>query len=350
MLRKILLAILVLGVILGVIYRDLLSYGWMQASGQVKILMNVEDVEDVMKDPTFPDSLKARIALIEEIKKFGVDSLGLTPSKNYTTFYNQHGKPLIWLITASDRYKIAPYKWHFPIIGSFPYKGFFDSTRAVREEQALIKQGLDTDIGEVSAWSTLGYLKDPILSSMLKRKVGSLANLILHELTHGTLFVKSNLELNENLASFIGDQGAIRFLKYKYGLDSPELRTYEYSKKYNDAYSGHMLRGIARLDSLYGTFGPNPVTNAHRDSLKNTLIRNILDDADTLLSGKRTLTNKNRQTASRWPDGKMPNNAYFISYQTYRSKQDTFKIEFEQKFGGNIKKYLAWLKEKYPSL
>ena len=349
MLKKILLALLIFTAILGVYHRDLLSYGWMQASGQVKILMNVEDVTDVMKDPTFPDSLKARIALIEEIKQFGVDSLGLSPSKNYTTFYNQHGKPLIWLITASERYKIEPYKWKFPIIGSFPYKGFFDSTRAVREEQELIKQGLDTDIGDVSAWSTLGYLKDPILSSMLKRKTGSLANLILHELTHGTLFVKNDLELNENLASFIGDQGAIQFLKFKYGLDSPELRTYEYSKKYNDAYSGHMLRGIARLDSLYSTFGPDPTASPQRDSLKNTLITNILDDADTLLSGKRTLTNKNR-ASSRPADEKLPNNAYFISYQTYKSKQNAFKVEFEQKFGGNIKKYLAWLKEKYPSL
>lgn len=355
MFKKILLAVLVLCVHAGIYYRDLLSYGWMQASGQVKILMNVEDVSDVMNDPAFPDSLKARIRLIEEIKQFGVDSLGLTPSKNYTTFYNQHGKPLIWLITASEKYKVEPHKWRFPIIGSFPYKGFFDSTRAVTEERQLIQMGLDTDIGEVSAWSTLGYLKDPILSSMLKRKVGSLANLILHELTHGTLFVKNDLELNENLASFIGDQGAIRFLKFKYGRDSQELRIYEYSKKYNDAYSGHMLRGITRLDSLYRTFGKDPVANTHRDSLKTKLIMTILDDADTLLSGERTLTNKNRQApnrraASRWPDGKLPNNAYFISYQTYKSKQDIFKIEFEQKFGGNIKKYLAWLKEKYPSL
>ncbi|MCF2518248.1 aminopeptidase [Dyadobacter sp. CY351] len=355
MFKKIFIAVIVLCVLAGIYYRDLLSYGWMQASGQVKILMNVEEVTDVLADPSFPDSLKARIRLIEEIKKFGVDSLGLTPSKNYTTFYNQHGKPLIWLITASEKYKIEPYKWHFPIIGSFPYKGFFDSTRAVNEERELIKQGLDTDIGDVSAWSTLGYLKDPILSSMLNRRVGSLANLILHELTHGTLFVKNNLELNENLASFIGDQGAIRFLKFKYGLDSPELRTYEYSKKYNDAYSRHMLRGIGRLDSLYKTFGTNPIASARYDSLKTALIANIFEDADTLLSGKRTLTNKNRgaagrRAAGRWPDGKLPNNAYFISYQTYKSKQDIFRIEFEQKFGGNIKKYLTHLKEKYPSL
>jgi predicted aminopeptidase len=343
--KKILLALLVVLILLGIWQRDLLSYAFLQAKGQIGILMQVRDVDDILSDQTFPDSLKARIRLIEEIKKFGVDSLGLTPSDNYTTFYNQHGRPLIWLMTASERYKVEPHQWHFPIIGTFPYKGYFDSTRAVSEEKALIDNGLDTDIGEVSAWSTLGYLKDPILSSMLRRRDGSLANLILHELTHGTLFVKNNLELNENLASFVGDQGAIRFLKYKYGKDSEQMRQYEYSKRYNDAYSRHMLRGAGRLDSLYKTFGPNPTPNQQRDALKASLITDIVADTDTLLSDKRTLTNKNR-----WPDGKLPNNAYFISYLTYKSKQDAFRQEFEKKFGGDLKKYLNHLKGEYPSL
>jgi predicted aminopeptidase len=343
--KKIALAFLAALLILGFYYRNVLSYGFMQAKGQIGILMNVEDVDDVLKNPTFPDSLKAQIRLIQEIKQFGVDSLGLSPSKNYTTFYNQNGKPLIWLITASERYKIEPYKWHFPILGTFPYKGFFDSTRAYEEEKELIKNGLDTDIGEVSAWSTLGYLKDPILSSMLKRRVGSLANLILHELTHGTLFVKNDLELNENLASFVGDQGAIRFLKYKYGPDSPELRTYEYSKKFNDAYSGHMLRGTVRLDSLYKSFGNDMSPDRRKDSLKKAMITKILADADTLLATQRTFTTKNTQS-----ENELPNNAYFISYLTYKSKQNQFLIEFENRFGKDFKKYLTYLKEKYPSL
>ncbi|MHA4741478.1 aminopeptidase [Dyadobacter sp. MSC1_007] len=345
MIKKILLALLIVLLSLGIYYREVLTYGFLQAKGQLGILMHVRDIDDLLKDKTFPDSLKARIRLIQEIKKFGVDSLGLEPSQNYTTFYDQQGKPLIWLITASGRYEVKPYRWHFPIVGTFPYKGYFDSTRAVAEEQQLIARGMDTDIGEVSAWSTLGYLRDPILSSMLKRKDGSLANLILHELTHGTLFVKNNLELNENLASFVGDQGAIRFLKHKYGPDSEQLRIYEYSKKYNDAYSRHMLRGAGRLDSLYKTFGADLSPDKRKDSLKMNMITDIMTGLDTLLSGKRTLTNKNRR-----PEGKLPNNAYFISYLTYKSKQDAFKKEFETKFGGNLKSYLGYLKGKYPSM
>jgi len=343
--KKIIFAVLILLVSLGIYYRELLSYGWMQARGQVGILMNVEDVQNVLADPAFPDSLKAKIRLIEEIKQFGVDSLGLAPSKNYTTFYNQHGKPLIWIITASERYRIKGYEWRFPIIGSFPYKGYFDSTRAVKEEKELKMSGLDTDIGEVSAWSTLGYLKDPILSSMLLRKDGSLANLILHELTHGTLFVKDNLELNENLASFVGDLGAIKFLTQKYGSDSPQLKAYEFSKKYNDAYAQHILRGISQLDSLYRTFGPNMSPDERKDSLKRNMILRIVNDSDTLLRGKITLKKNTRVR-----ENELPNNAFFISYQTYRSKQNVFRKEFETKFGRDFKKYLAYLKEKYPSL
>ena len=317
----------------------------MQAKGQVTILMNVEDVADVLKNPAFPDSLKSRIRLIEEIKQFGVDSLGLTPSKNYTTFYNQHGRPLMWVINASERYQIKAYKWTFPIIGTFPYKGYFDSTRAVIEEKKLIRSGLDTDIGEASAWSTLGYLKDPILSSMLRRREGSLANLILHELTHGTLFVKNDLELNENLASFVGDLGAIRFLTQKYGVDSKQFKAYEFSKKYNDAYAQHMLRGISKLDSLYKTFSYGKPDSSTKDVLKNQVILKILNDADTLFADKITL-----KTKSRWDAKNLPNNAYFIGYQTYKSKQNMFRQEFETKFGGDFKKYLSYLKEKYPSL
>lgn len=344
MFKKIILAIILLLVATGIYYHDLVSYGWMQAKGQVGILMNVEDVEDVLASKTFPDSLKAKIRLIEEIKQFGVDSLGLEPSKNYTTFYNQHGKPLIWVITASERYRIKAHEWKFPILGTFPYKGYFDSTRATREEQALKHAGLDTDIGEVSAWSTLGYLKDPILSSMLRRKEGSLANLILHELTHGTLFVKDNLELNENLASFVGDLGAIQFLTQKYGPDSRELKAYEFSKKYNDAYAQHILRGIGKLDSLYNTFDGKMSPDKRKDILKKNMILRIVTDSDTLLGGKFSLRRNSRDI-----EKDLPNNAFFISYQTYRSRQNIFKHEFETKFGRDFKRYLAYLKEKYPS-
>ena len=75
------------------------------------------------------------------------------------------------------------------------------------------------------------------------------------------------------------------------------------------------------------------------------MILGILNDADTLLGAKISLKGN-----SRFAENELPNNAFFISYQTYRSKQNVFRDEFEKKFGRDFKRYLAYLKDKYPSL
>src|SRR5690606_15382534 len=106
MLRKICFFLLFLLGILVVYYWDLLGYGWMQAKGQFNLITNVREISEILNDPSYPDSVKQKILLIQEIKKFGVDSLGLKASNNYTTYYDQQGKKLMWLLTASPPYQI----------------------------------------------------------------------------------------------------------------------------------------------------------------------------------------------------------------------------------------------------
>ena len=341
MLKKALLVVLLVLVVLGIFYRELISYGYMQAKGQVSILFNTRPVAEVLQDPTLPDSLKQRLKLIGEIKQFAIDSLGLDSSGSYTEFYDQDGKPILWVLTACEKFQMKPKQWSFPIIGTFAYKGFFDTTRAYTEEKTLLAAGFDTQINEVSAWSTLGFFKDPILSSMLYRGEGSLANLIIHEMTHGTLFVKDNLELNENLASFVGDYGAVRFMEAKYGKNAPQLERYEFRKRYNDALSQHIVRGANQLDSLYKKFRPSLATSL-KDSLKTTKIQHIVQSSDTLLGG---LVGKKYP----WRGKKLPNNAFFIGYLTYHSQQNQFNKEFNERFKGNFRAYLSYLKTKYPT-
>ena len=326
---------------------DSTIYAYRQARGQLKIITNTRTVSEVLADKTFPDSLKTSIRLIQAIKQFAVDSLGLNPSKNYTTFYDQHQKPILWVMTACEPFELNAKKWHFPIIGTFSYKGHFEKNIADNEISELKKQGFDTQLNEVSAWSTLGYLKDPILSSMLEKSEGRLAALIIHELTHGTLFIKNNLEFNENLADFVGDYGAVRFLEVKFGKNSKELERYQFSKKYNDAYSQHLVRGAKKLDSMYRIF-PEKLAIENKKSQKLALILKIINSSDTLLSGsfeKRLISRK------KWSlnDNNLPNNAYFIGYLTYQSKQNQFKNEFKDKFKQDFNKYLKYLKQEYPS-
>ena len=348
MLKKIGLAIVVILVGLAIWQWELVSYGWMQARGQVRMLWNTKPVVEVLADPIYPDSLKKKIELIREIKRFAIDSLGLDKSGSYESFYDQQGKPILWVVTAAEPYQLIAKQWTFPIIGTFTYKGFFEKDRADSLVSGLKKEGFDTRIGEVSAWSTLGFLNDPILSSFLNRPAGSLAELIIHELTHGTLFIKNSLEYNENLADFVGEYGALRFLAQKYGKTSVSYQNYLATKAFYERYDDHVLRGTRTLDSLYRTFKPTtPIVV--KDSLKWQTIRKIVVSSDTITD---------QRSESSVPPGKkqsigklnLPNNAYFIGYLTYRKQQNRFRQEFDTKFGGDFKRYLAYLKQTYPSL
>jgi predicted aminopeptidase len=320
------------------IYANEVNYGLRQLKGQIKIITNTIPINEVLDNSTFPDSLKSRIELIEEIKKFTVDSLGLNPSTSYQTYYDQKGEPILWVISACPPYSLENKVWNFPIAGEFSYKGHFEKQIALDEVETLKMEGFDVRLSEVSAWSTLGYLSDPILSSMLRRKPGALAALIIHELTHGTLFVKNDLEFNENLADFIGDQGALLFLESKYGKDSKEYKEYKIEKSFNEAFGKHISKGIVKLDSLFQTFSPEMSSNK-KDSLKYDLIDEIMISSESI-----------KGNLYKYKGRGSINNAFFTAYSVYQGKQNEFDTILKRDFNNNFKAYLAHLEETKDSL
>ncbi len=339
-LRRALLLIGLLLLILIVLQYELIIYGIRQGYGQFEILYHAQPITEVLVDKNYPDSLKQKLLLVEEIKKFAFDSLQINYSKNYTAFYNQKGKPILWIVTACEPYNLKAKEWDFPFVGKVSYKGFFAKKLVKEEAEELKKEGYDVDIDEVAGWSTLGWFKDPVLSSMLKNNEGNLANLLIHELTHGTLFIKNNVEFNENLADFVGDYGATRFLLYKYGKNSLQFKDYENSKTDYKLFSEHILSGTKKLDSLYKNMKPGQSVK-EKDTLKYRLIKKIITSIDTVSFA-------NNKWKKRAHIKKLPNNAYFIDYIRYRSQQNIFNKEFKERFNSNFKLYFAFLKQKYP--
>lgn len=309
----------------------MISYGYWQLKGQLHIINNVRPLEEVLNDKDIPDSLKAKIRFIDVIAKYASDSLGLKRSENYTTLYDQKNKPILWVITASDRYKLNAYQWKFPFLGSVSYKGFFDYAKGAHEDSLLQLQGYDTDYGEVSAWSTLGWFNDPILSNMLYRSDGQLAELIIHEMTHATVYLKSNVDLNENLASMIGEEGAIRFLNSHFGENSQQAKDYVNRKNDYDLFSNQMLLARAKLDSLYKTF--DGLNSAIKDSLKSYMIEEIVFSLDTV-----SFYNKKRYSSLF--EKRKPNNAYFMNFVRYDSQKEDMRKILNEKYKGNIILYL----------
>ena len=180
--KRILVGLVIVLIGLTVTYWNLISYGLKQAKGQLHIVWNAKPVTDFLQDPAFPDSLKAKLRLIEQVRKYAIDSLGLKDTKNYKTLYDQKGEEIMWVVTASEPFELKQKEWVFPILGAVPYKGFFEKEKAIELKNELEKEGLDVSIRNPGGWSTLGWFTDPILSKMLERGEGDLINLIIHEM------------------------------------------------------------------------------------------------------------------------------------------------------------------------
>ncbi|HEX5167846.1 MAG TPA: aminopeptidase [Cyclobacteriaceae bacterium] len=339
--RKILLVAIALILVLALMNWRLIRYGVKQARGQLAIVWNARPVEEFLEDASFPDTLRQKLLLVEEVRRFAIDSLGLKDTKNYKTLFDQKGKEIMWVVTASEPFQLKPKEWKFPIVGTVPYKGYFDKDDAFALAQKLEDEGWDVSVRNPGGWSTLGWFTDPILSDMLEKSDGELASLIIHEMVHATIFVKDSVNFNENLASFIGDRGAEAFLIYRFGEQSHQFSEFIDDDKDYTTYVKHILHGTKLLDSLYQSMVNEPL--AEKTMLKEAMIRRIVDTMDTLdfSSGKKP--------SARFKV-KLPNNAYFMSFIHYQSSQEELWKEWRQSFDGNLKAYIAYFKEKFPFL
>ena len=71
-----------------------------QGAGQLDLLLSSRSLDEAAADPLMPEPHRRKLALIRDVKAFGERQMGLTPSSNYTTYYDTGGKPITWIVTA----------------------------------------------------------------------------------------------------------------------------------------------------------------------------------------------------------------------------------------------------------
>lgn len=301
-----------------------------QAQGELSLLSAAQPLVGFEKRSTLTAHEKENLCLISKIKAYSVDSLHYKPTGNYSSIYDQHGKPVLWVITACEPYALKPFEWMFPVVGKVSYKGFFKRERAQKEYNHLVVQGYDVDLRPVSAWSTLGWLHDPVLSSMLKRSKGGLCDLLFHELFHATYYASSSVNLNENMANFVAYQATRRFLKN----DTAALREYLHNREDEKRFNIYMLRRIGELKKYYRDIG----SRTDRFILKLKAVKEIADSLDKL-----PFHNRSRFTV-RKKDVLKFKNAYFLDFVQYDSLQDSLQEVFNKFYAGRIEKMVQDLR------
>ncbi len=182
-----------------------------QGVGQLKLLRARRRIDDVLHDPSVPAETKRRLALAKEAREFGVRVLGLRGGDGFTRFVDSHGAPIAWNVTAAEKDRLAAHLNRFPVVGAIPYLGFFAEADAAREAARLRALDLDVYVRPVAGYSTLGLTADPIYSSMLDGSDARIVEVVLHEMTHATVYLAGHSEWNESLATVVGNEGAAQF-------------------------------------------------------------------------------------------------------------------------------------------
>jgi predicted aminopeptidase len=218
---------------------------------QAKILSRRQPIERMIADPRTDPETRAKLQLVLEARAFAVDSLRLDVGQSYTTFAQLDSDTLVMVVSAARPDTFRAHTWWFPIVGSVPYKGFFREEQAQAEARRLQARGLDTYVRPAGAFSTLGWFNDPLYSSLLRYDSLSLANTVIHEVTHNTVYWPGQAAFNESFANFVGARGAIAFFCTRFGPRSAECVRAGAAWRDELRYGAFLSALVDELEALY---------------------------------------------------------------------------------------------------
>ena len=281
---------------------------------EARILSRRQSLDKLVADSTTDAATRDKLSLVLAARAFAVDSLGLKAGKSFTQYSKLRSDTLVLVLSAAYRDRLERKTWWFPVVGSFPYKGYFDFDDAKKNAAKLRAAGFDVTLGASSAFSTLGWFNDPLVSSTVAQDSITLANTIIHELLHNTFFAKGRVPFNESFASFVGGRGAEHFFRSRGDTAS--------ARRAEDDWHDDLLLGAfwARLsheiDSVFAGLPPSAtaVRIAARDTVYARAHMRLVDSVGPAL----------RRFPKGWAERVVLNNAVLLSRRVYAEGLDTF--------------------------
>lgn len=288
---------------------------------ETRILRNARPLDALIAEETVPESRRHLLRLVRDVRHHA-DTLGLTAGDTYTTFSDVGRDTLLLVLSAAPRDCICPVTWKYPIVGRVPYKGFFDPRMAERERDRLAARGHDTSLRPSAAFSTLGWFKDPLLSTALLPDSVELAALVFHEMAHNTLFVKSATAFNESFAQMVGYRAAEHFFATR---GDSSLAARARARWQDEIVLGEYYDAlVGRLTRFYNTKPDSATLDSGRVAI-GRWARDLLRDS---------LASRLSFSIGRLADRPI-NNATLIGVQLYRTHLDRFD-RFHQRHDRNL--------------
>ncbi|MDR1901229.1 MAG: aminopeptidase [Treponema sp.] len=266
---------------------------------------------------------------IRDIRRFAMEELGLKESANYTKYVELDRNYLAAVVSASAKDAFIRYEWWFPVVGKVPYKGFFMPDDARKEADKLKKKELDVWIRSVDAFSTLGWFQDPLYSFMQEYTAAQLADLVIHELLHATVFLKGQVQFNEELAEFVGSEGARIYIEKTFGIESKEYQQMQNIEADSSAYIAFIQGLISQLDSVYKSNIPREEKLQQKDAIIRASQERFTAEYESLF------LSDNYRGFSKLPI----NNAYLELFRLYYDGKAHYK-ELYERYGSDLPRFI----------
>lgn len=229
------------------------SYYAQSLEGHVKIMTARQSVARLVDDSSAPEALRAQMEEARAIRQFAVDELALPDNRSYRSYVDVGQEAVTWAVFAAPEFSLMLRTWCFPVYGCVPYRGYFSKQAAIEFAAELRGQGLDVHVSGVTAYSTLGWSSDPLLSTMFTQGRTDLAAVLFHELAHQRVYIQGDSEFNEAFAVAVETTGVRKWLRR--AGDDAGLRRYEAERKRRAEFVELVAQTRDELARVYETPG-----------------------------------------------------------------------------------------------
>ena len=244
-------------------------------NGHLTLMSEAKPVDRVLANPDTPEKLKRELEWAQEIRRFAIDELKLPDNGSYRKYVQLDRPYVLWNVVATPELSLVPKTTCSPVAGCVAYRAYYHKEAAEEYARKLKRKAYDTYVGGVTAYSTIGWFRDPLVSSMMRGDVPELAGVIFHELGHQEMYTKGDTAFVESFATVVETEGVRRWLRKQ---NDKSFGNYLARQKRYDQFIDLILQYRNKLQTVYGSAQVDAVQRAQ----KKTVFAELLRDYENL--------------------------------------------------------------------
>ncbi|VVD72940.1 aminopeptidase [Pandoraea capi] len=181
-------------------------------NGHFTVLHDAQPVSELLADPAIDSRLRSRLIEAEQIRSYAVSALGEPDNGSYRSYADLKRPFVVYNVFAAPALSLKLHESCLLVVGCVEYRGYYSRESAEAYAAELHRDGWETFVAGIPAYSTLGYFDDPLLNTFIYLPRAEVARMIFHELAHQILFVRGDTAFNESFAVTVETVGVGRWL------------------------------------------------------------------------------------------------------------------------------------------